>query len=136
MKRFSFIILFIISFFIYCNSTVFAEVESPMVQNESVSQEKVQESLPVVNEVPETIPEKNYENLKKIKDSKAYSKTIKFLVNIFIALLALLGAFGIYKFYTKRKNKTVIVDGTPKETLLTPNDLKSAINLFLGKTDE
>ena len=90
----------------------------------------------ISGEVPETIPEKNAENLKKIKDSAFASKFVNgaaiiLTISILVGLIIL-----ILKFYKKFSERTNIAEASPKETLATPDDFKTAINLFLEKTDE
>lgn len=87
-------------------------------------------------QVPETIPEKNYENLMKIKDSIVSSKTISIIMALFcLAVIMGLGYYG-YKLYRKRSSKGYVVSVPLNETLEVPKDFKTAISLFLGKTDE
>ena len=135
LKKFSLIVVFIFSFAFLSSSVVFSEnAVQPDVQ--PVAAEQATEQTKVVEETPDTIPEKNYENMVKIIDTATDSKT--FAILIFAASLGLLALilFGGYKIYKKHKEQGYIVSAPPKETLESPKDFKTAINLFLGKTDE
>ncbi len=115
---------------------------NPTPVQSAPAEEKVVESVQnpttdkAINDIPETIPEKNAENLKKIKDIAQTSSVFKLLLTVcallFLALLAFIGL----KIYKKISDKKYIIETSPKETLATPKDFKSAINLFLGKTDD
>ena len=98
------------------------------VQKESASD--ITDAKQNLKEVPETIPEKNYENLKKIQTSKDYSKIFKRTIYSLTTIIIAIVFYFIYILYKRQKNKKTIVDGPPKETLLTPEDFKSAINAY------
>lgn len=131
LKRFSLSIFFIICFSIFSSTAVFSETPETIPQ-ESQTQKTVSETVPET--IPETIPEKNYENLMKIKDST--SKFPAGLLATIAGAVILLLSFKGYLAYKKFKNKSHIVSAPLTETLETPKDFKTAINLFLGKTDE
>lgn len=129
MKKFKITTFLIFSFLVLGSGIAFCE---PAVQPEiPASEEQV-----ISGEIPETIPEKNAENLKKIKDSAFASKFVNgaaiiLTISILVGLIIL-----ILKFYKKFSERTNIAEASPKETLATPDDFKTAINLFLEKTDE
>jgi len=130
LKKFSISIFFIICFAVLSNCVVFSEPQNTQpvqqTQKEVVSGE----------EIPETIPEKNYENLMKIKDSPKTSKAFNVIVSLVaLIILGVLGFAG-YKFYKKISTQNYIISSPPDETLETPKDFKTAINLFLEKTDD
>ena len=136
MNKIGLKILTIICFVLLCAPTGFCEPQGAapnqaleIVQIDSVSQNNL-------NEIPDTIPEKNYENLKKIKDSATTSKIFNFLTTLVSIIFAIICLVGGFKLYKKWSNKGYIISAPPKETLATPKDFKSAINLFLGKTDD
>ena len=133
MKKFR-LNIFIIIFctFLSCG-LVFCE---PVTQNVPATQQSTVQTTETEEIIPETIPEKNYENLMKIKDSATTSKNFSVFIWILTGLTILLGLLGLFKFYRNWKEKNYIIETTPKETLATPKDFNSAINLFLGKTDE
>lgn len=108
---------------------------APLSQTSSFDVAKdVSES--VSENIPETIPEKNFENLKKFRDF-AFNSNLFSIVIVILLLGVLAFCFlGVLKLYRKISNKGYIVEAPPKETLASPKDFKSAINLFLGKNDE
>lgn len=135
MKKFS-LILIAICLFIFSNTVVFSENTTDVMQTEPQTETVSEQSKSENQAALETIPEKNYENLMKIKDSKAYSKVFNIVVSLLILALLIALVFGIYKFKKKFTERSVIIDKPSKETLVTPTDFKTTINLFLEKTDE
>lgn len=131
LKKFSIIAIFIISLGFCSTMMVFSE---PPVTENTVQQ--VTENTQTLDEIPDSIPEKNYENLKKIKNSVTTSKTFLSMITFLILGVTGLIFIAFFRFYKKLKNNKQIVSAPLKETLETPKDFKTAINLFLGKTDE
>lgn len=109
----------------------------PAEQQTVAEQPAVQETkTETLEDVPESIPEKNYENIKKIKDSALTSKKIvPFAGGIFVIILLII-LLSIRRVRKNWNDKGYIVSAPPKETLESPKDFNTAINLFLGKTDE
>ncbi len=91
---------------------------------------------PVVQQqqtVPETIPEKNMSSLKKIKD-KTSVFTIIFTLG---GILILIGAARFFMMvYAVRSERKMLTSASPKDSLVSPKDFKTAINMFLEKTDD
>lgn len=119
---------------VYSEPAVQPVAEQQIVQEQQVTQQTT--TSETLEDVPETIPEKNYENLKKIKNSaQTYPLLIVFMTIIFIFILFLV-VLSLYRYYRNVKIKGNIISAPPKETLESPKDFNTAITLFLGKTDE
>ena len=136
LKKFSVLIFFIISFAfvncVYSEPPVQPAEQQPITEQPAVGETKTE----TLEDIPESIPEKNYENIKKIKESALTLKPIViFAAGTFVIVLLII--FIFMRRGTKRWNdKGYIVSAPPKETLESPKDFNTAINLFLGKTDE
>ena len=145
MKRFYKIIFLIICFVTLGAGSIFAEpdtqsVEVPVVQETVAPADFGADTDSAVIEtdtiIPESIPEKNAENLKKIKDSAAVSKMVNIFAGIAGFIIVIFSTVIFFKIRRRIRDKKAIVEAAPKETLASPNDFKSAVNLFLGKTDD
>lgn len=141
MKQFKKVIFLIFSFIVLSSGVAFCE---PAVQPETSTNTVTEQVNDItadntqndINDVPETIPEKNIENLKKIKESPMASKFTGILFFILLAAALVILYIAGLKLYKRTIGKIQIADASPKETLASPEDFKSAINLFLGKTDD
>lgn len=86
---------------------------------------------------PKSIPEKNMDRLKDIGKNGSKNGFLRFFIamsGVAISSLAIYGGLKLYKKISLQKNMFVS-NPNDERSLETPKDFKSAINLFLNKTD-
>ena len=88
-------------------------------------------------EPPMSIPEKNMNQLKNIGQNTPQNKFLKFVIAMFgvlISGLAVYGGLKLYKSFIMKKN-SLNINPNDDRILESPKDFKTAINIFLNKTD-
>lgn len=116
-------------------------VQSSSNQMASSQVESVAEPQPVAtksNTNQVSIPEKNIDTIKNLKKDSAKLKIVKFFMAMFGVLISAVFIWLGLKLYKKYLQNRVLSSNntTYGDSLETPKDFKSALNLFLEKTDE
>ena len=90
-----------------------------------------------ISVVPMSIPEKNLNQLKNIGQNTPQNKFLKFIIamiGVIFSGFAIYGGLKIYKNLILQKN-SCIINPNDERSLESPKDFKTAINIFLKKTD-
>lgn len=146
-KKLSFLNLSFITVAIF-STLAFAGVESLSVSNVAYAEQpQVTQQVPQqtasdkkteqVDDAPQSIPEKNINTLKNMDKNSAKYKVFKFFISMLGVVISALAIYGGLKLYKTIISRASLFPKQPKydNTLETPTDFKTAINMFLKKTE-
>ncbi len=120
---------------VFSSSVAYAE-QSQVTQQ--VSQQTENNKKPVrIDDAPQSIPEKNIQTLKTMDKNSTKYKVFKFFVSMLGVAISALAIYGGLKLYKTIISRASLFPKEPKydNTLETPTDFKTAINMFLKKTE-
>ncbi|MCQ2789659.1 MAG: hypothetical protein MJ229_04685 [bacterium] len=146
-KKLSFLNLSFITVAIF-STLAFAGVESLSVLNVAYAEQpQVTQQVPQqivsdkkteqVDDAPQSIPEKNINTLKNMDKNSTKYKVFKFFISMLGVVISVLAIYGGLKLYKTIISRASLFPKQPKydNTLETPTDFKTAINMFLKKTE-
>lgn len=146
-KKLSFLNLSFIIIAIF-STLAFARVENVSISSVAyaeqlqASQQVLQQTVndkknEQVDDAPQSIPEKNIHTLKTMDKNSTKYKVFKFFVSMLGVAISALAIYGGLKLYKTIISRASLFPKEPKydNTLETPTDFRTAINMFLKKTE-